>query len=256
MLTLIGGIDLLVLAASLVAVVVIGLRASAGTRDLDDYLLGDRNLPWWALLGSIVATETSTATVLSVPGIAYGPSGMRFLQLAFGYILGRLLVRRVLLPLYFQGTLVSAYQVLERRFGTAARHAASALFLVTRNLGDGLRLFLTALVLQQLAGWPFGASVLVTGGVTVFYTYFGGMRSVVWNDCLQFVIYVVGGVAAVFVIASNIPGGWAAMWQFAETHDKFRIVDAQLSWNQPYTLWAGLIGGVRYLRSARTAPIR
>jgi SSS family transporter len=238
-----GRVDVAVLLCSLAAVVAIGLRASAGTRTLEAYLLGDRNLPWWAILGSIVATETSTATVLSVPGVAFGPAGFRFLQIALGYILGRILVRRILLPLYFRGRLFSAYDVLARRFGDGARRAASLLFLATRNLGDGLRLFLTALVLQQLAGWSFGLSVLVSGSVTMVYTYVGGMRSVVWNDCVQLVIYATGGVAAVFVIAAHVPGGWGAVWQFADAHDKLRVFDLSLAWDQPYTLWAGLIGG-------------
>jgi solute:Na+ symporter, SSS family len=238
-----GAVDVALLTASLLIVVAVGLRASARTRSLDDYLLGDRDLPGWAILGSIVATETSTATVLSVPGVAFGPTGMRFLQIAFGYIAGRVLVRHLLLPLYFQGRLFSAYHVLGRRFGPGGTRMASTLFLVARNLGDGLRLFLTAVVLQQLAGWSFGAGVLVTGGVTILYTYFGGMRSVVWNDCLQFAIYTAGAIAAVFVIAGHIPGGWPALWQFGGLHDKFRIIDPRLSWDQPYTLWAGLVGG-------------
>ncbi|HUQ69832.1 MAG TPA: sodium:solute symporter, partial [Planctomycetaceae bacterium] len=243
MTTALGAIDLLVLAASLIAVVVIGLKVSGKTSDLEAYLLGDRNLPWWAILGSIVATETSTATVLSVPGIGYGPVGMRFLQLALGYIIGRTVVVRVLLPLYFRGDLFTAYQVLDQRFGPRTKQAASLLFLITRNLGDGLRLFLAAMVLQQLAGWPFSFSVIVMGVVTMFYTYFGGMRSVVWNDCLQFVIYMVGAIAAVFVIAANIPGGWDELWRFAAEHDKLRIFDFTPSWSSPYNFWAGLIGG-------------
>ncbi len=243
MLTTIGWIDLLVLAASLAAVVLIGLKARGDVRDLDSYLLGDRNLPWWAILGSIVATETSTATVLSVPGIAFGPVGMRFLQIAIGYVVGRVVVVQVLLPLYFQGRLFTAYQVLEQRFGSRTRRAASALFLVTRNLGDGLRLFLAALVLQQLTGWPFAGSIVVMGAVTILYTYLGGMRSVVWNDCLQLLIYMIGAVAIVFVIAFRIPGGWTEWLEFAEAHDKLRVFEFTLSWSDPYNFWAGLLGG-------------
>ncbi len=238
-----GAIDLVVLAASLIAVVVIGLKVSGNTSDLEAYLLGDRNLPWWAILGSIVATETSTATVLSVPGIGYGPVGFRFLQLSLGYIVGRTVVVQVLLPLYFRGNLFTAYQVLDQRFGTRTKQAASILFLVTRNLGDGLRLFLAAMVLQQLAGWSFSASVITMGVVTMFYTYFGGMRSVVWNDCLQFVIYMVGAIAAVFVIVANIPGGWDELWRYTAEHDKLRMFDFTLTWSNPYNFWAGLIGG-------------
>jgi SSS family solute:Na+ symporter len=239
----IGWIDLLVLGTSLVLVVVVGLKARGQVRNVDGYLLGDRNLPWWAILGSIVATETSTATVLSVPGIGYSPTGMRFLQIALGYVVGRAVVVRVLLPLYFQGRLFTAYQVLEQRFGPHTRRAASALFLVTRNLSDGLRLFLAALVLQQLAGWPFAGSLVVMGAVTICYTYFGGMRSVVWNDCLQFVIYMLGAVATVFVIAAHLPGGWPEWWQFAHAHDRLRVLDFKLSWSDPYNFWAGLFGG-------------
>ena len=239
----IGWIDALVLALSLAAVTAIGLLARGRVRNLDDYLLGDRNLPWWAILGSIVATETSTATVLSVPGIGFSPVGLRFLQIALGYIVGRAIVVRVLLPLYFQGRLFTAYQVLEKRFGAHTRRVASALFLVTRNLGDGLRLFLAALVLQQLLDWPLSASLLAMGGVTIFYTYFGGMRSVVWNDCLQFVIYMIGGLATVLILAGRIPGGWTEWWDFGWAHDRWQVLNLRLSWSDPYNFWAGLFGG-------------
>ncbi len=238
-----GWIDLTILSASLIAVIAIGLRMHAKTKDLESYLLGDRNLPWWAILGSIVATETSTATVLSVPGHGYGPVGMRFLQLAFGYIIGRTIVVKLLLPLYFSGKLFTAYQVLENRFGTKSKQAASLLFLITRNLGDGLRLYLAAIVLQQLADWPFSVSVITMGLVTIFYTYYGGMRSVVWNDCLQFVIYMVGAIAAIFVITANIDGGWDTVWSFGQANDKFSIVKWSFALSDPYNIWAGVIGG-------------
>lgn len=238
-----GMIDVLVLAASLVAVVLIGLTVSGRTRDLEAYLLGDRDLPWWAILGSIVATETSTATVLSVPGLGYGDVGLRFLQLPLGFLVGRWIVARRLLPLYFDGKLFTAYEVLDRRFGARTKQAASLLFLATRNLGDGLRLFLAAIVLQDLADWPFGLSVVTMGVVTIFYTYFGGMRSVVWNDCLQFVIYMVGAVAAVFVIAAHVPGGWREIVDYGAAHDKLRVFEFRLAWDQAYNFWAGLCGG-------------
>lgn len=238
-----GLIDIVVLLVYLIVSVGIGLRVSGKSKSLEAYVLGDRDLPWWAILGSIVATETSTATVLSVPGEAYGTTGLKFLQLAMGYIIGRAIIVRLLLPLYFQGKLLTAYQVLNSRFGNATKQAASLLFLVTRNLGDGLRLFLAAVVLQKLAGWNFEASVLVMGAVTVLYTYFGGMRSVVWNDCIQFVIYMVGAFAALAVIVANIPGGWDEMISFGQRTGKFDLFDWAWSLSRPYTFWAGLIGG-------------
>jgi solute:Na+ symporter, SSS family len=238
-----GVIDIVVLALYLGSAIGIGLWFSGRSKDLEEYLLGDRDLPWWAILGSIVATETSTATVLSVPAEAYGPTGMKFLQLAMGYVIGRAIIVRLLLPLYFQGNLFTAYQVLDRRFGGLMRRAASLLFLVTRNLGDGLRLFLAAIVLHKLAGWDLSVSVLAMGLVTIVYTFFGGMRSVVWNDCVQFVIYMVGAVVAVFVIAAHVQGGWERIWQFAAEQQKLDVFDFSLSLSKPYTFWAGLIGG-------------
>jgi SSS family solute:Na+ symporter len=237
-----GALDLIVLLGSLALTIYIGFRFS-GRTDLESYLLGDRNLPWWAILGSIVATETSTATVLSVPGEAYGATGMKFLQLALGYIIGRAITVYVLLPLYFRGQLFTAYQVLDRRFGQATKQGASLLFLVTRNLGDGLRLYLAALVLQTLVGWPFVWSVVAMGAITILYTYFGGMRSVVWNDCIQLVIYMAGALAAVFVIARQIPGGWDEIREFGVATGKFQVFDVRWSLSEPFTFWAALIGG-------------
>jgi solute:Na+ symporter, SSS family len=238
-----GPIDIAVLVVYFGAAVAIGLFAAGRIRTLDAYLLGDRDLPWWVVLGSIVATETSAATVLSVPGESFGAAGMRFLQLPLGYMLGRLAIVRFLLPLYFRGELNTAHEVLRDRFGPLMQRAAALLFLVARNLGDGLRLFLAALVFQKLTGLPLAWSVAAMGAITILYTVLGGLRSVAWNDCLQLVIYVLGGIVAVFVIASRIPGGWPAAWDFAIAHDKLRMFDFSFDLSNPYTFWAGLFGG-------------
>lgn len=238
-----GSFDIVVLVSLLAAAVAIGFWSGRKNNDVESYLLGGRSLPWWAILGSIVATETSTATVLSIPGVGYGDVGMRWLQIAFGYILGRIVVVHLFLPLYFKGKLLTAYQVLETRFGVATKTAASLLFLLTRNLGDGLRLFLAGIVIHQLLGWPFAWSVVAMGVITIIYTFYGGLRSVVWNDCIQFVIYMLGGVAALFIIAGHIPNGWSQIWSFAEASDRLQIFETSFeSWN-PYNIWAGLIGG-------------
>ncbi len=238
-----GPIDAAVLLAYLATAIAIGLFAHGKSKNLESYLLGDRDLPWWAILGSIVATETSAATVLSVPGEAYGGSGMKFLQLAMGYIVGRAIIVYVLLPLYFRGKLSTAYEVLNNRFGGTTRRAASLLFLVCRNLGDGLRLFLAAIVLQKFAGLPFEWSMLLMGVISILYTFFGGIRSVVWNDCVQFLVYMAGALAAVFVIANRIPGGWPEVWSFAQSSGKLQVFDFSWSLSMPYTIWAGMIGG-------------
>lgn len=238
-----GMIDVVVLSVLLLAAIMVGVWSGRRNPDVESYLLGSRSLPWWAILGSIVATETSTATVLSIPGAGYGEVGMRWLQIAMGYVLGRSVVVRVFLPLYFEGRLFTAYQVLDRRFGGATKTMASLLFLVTRNLGDGLRLFLAGLVVHTMLGWPFEVSVIAMGAVTILYTVAGGLRSVIWNDCIQFVIYMLGGAAAVLFIVGRIPGGWSQLWEFAESSGKSQLFEFTFSISDPYNIWAGLIGG-------------
>ncbi len=241
----IGPIDGFILALYLAAVALIGVWVGRGQRSLDDYLLGGRELPWWAVLGSIVATETSTATFLSVPGLAYKTDGgdLRFLQLPLGFFVGRVLVAALLLPQYFRGELFTAYQVLEQRFGGATKITASGLFLVTRNVADGLRLFLAAFVLQQVLGIPLSTSIILMGVVTIIYTMVGGMKSVVWNDCLQLVVYLVGAGLALLVAFQRLPGGFDQVLQYGAVHDKWRVFDFGFDFTKPYTFWAGLIGG-------------
>ncbi len=185
-----GIVDWAVLIIALVVSIVVGICLRGRARTLDSYLLGDRSLPWWAILGSIVATETSTATVLSIPGHGLSSTGLRFLQLPLGLICGRCLVVIFLLPLFYSGQLSSAYQVLRTRFGLATSRAASGLFLITRSLGDGLRLYLAALVIREVLGWDLALACCSVAAATISYTIFGGMRSIVWNDCIQWCIYM------------------------------------------------------------------
>lgn len=238
-----GWLDILVLIAYFASAVIVGICVSGRNKNVEAFLLGDRNLPWWAILGSIVAMETSGVTVLSVPGHGFGRVAMKFLQIALGYIVGRAIIVHLLLPLYFRGQLLTAYEVLNQRFGGLTRQAASLMFLVGRNLGDGLRLYLVASMLQELAEIPLWLSVVVMGVISTVYTFLGGMRSVVWNDCIQFAVYVLGGVVAVFVIANQISGGLSEVARFAAENGKLQIFDVRWSLTEPYTFWASLIGG-------------
>ena len=240
----ISTLDTLIVLAYLAGTVALGLWIGRGNRNVNDYLLGSRDLPWWALLGSIVATETSTATFLSVPGESFKAGGdFQFLQLAFGYVVGRIVVSIVLLPGYFRGQLLTAYQLLQQRFGVATRRFASALFLVARNLGDGLRLYLAAIALNFAIGLSLEASILIVGVLTIVYTLFGGMRSVVWNDCLQLVVYLLAGIATLWIVAGRIPGGFDEVWSYAVGHEKLRVFDFAWKPDDALTFWAGLIGG-------------
>ncbi len=237
-------VDILVLIIYLAIAVWIGVRVGTTSQGLEGYLLGGRSLPWWAILGSIVATETSTATFLSVPGMPFQRDGdFGFLQLAVGYVIGRAVVVWLLLPAYFQGKMLTAYEVLRSRYGPAVQKAASLMFLVARNLGDGLRLFLAALVLKQVLGVSLEVCVLLVGAVTIVYTLLGGIKSVVWNDCVQFVIYIAGALVALVLLARQLPDGWTTIIEFGRTHGKFRMWHWQPDPTQPYTFWAGLIGG-------------
>ena len=237
-------VDLTVLIVYVSGVVLLGLWLGRGRQNAKQYLLGGKDAPWWAVLGSIVATETSTVTFLSVPGITFHSGGnLCFLQLALGLLVGRTLIVVLFLPLYFRGELFTAYQVLQDRFGASTQRAASLIFLVARNLGDGLRLFLTALVLEQTLGWSLSSCVIAIGSVTIVFTVVGGMKSVIWNDCLQLVVYVVGGVVALLLIVGRLPEGLPGLVDFAQETGRLRILDFRFNVSEANTFWAGLIGG-------------
>jgi len=190
-------IDLAVVVTYVLGTTLLGAAFARRQRDVRSYFVGDRNVGWPLLLTSIVATETSTVTFLSVPGLAYRPGGnLAFLQLALGYMLGRVVVAVLLLPAYFRGEWFTAYQLLRQRFSPAVQRTASALFLLTRTLADGLRLYLTALLIGQFTGWGLVQAVLAMALVTLFYTYLGGMEAVIWTDLVQFLVYILGAVLA------------------------------------------------------------
>ena len=189
-----------------------------------------------------MATETSTLTFLSIPGIAYGGS-LAFVQIAAGYVLGRIAVASWLLPAYRAGRLRTAYELLEARFGTETRRLTSGIFMITRLLADSVRLFATAIPLTLVTGWPLIVSVLVIGAVTFIYTFIGGIRAVVWVDASQMALYVAGGLIALVVLGGAVPGGWPEILARAGEAGKLTVIDPSLDFGRPYTLWAGLLGG-------------
>ncbi len=239
----VGAIDLGILAIYLAGVVALGLWIGRKAGTVSDYVVGGRDRPWWLILFSIVATETSTVTFLSIPGFAYSRD-MTWLQIPLGFLLGRFVVVFLLLPQYFTGSFFTAYDVLHKRFGGATQRAASAMFIITRSLADGLRLFLSAIVLQEMTGIPLHWAVIVMGVATIVYTFFGGIRAVLVTDLVQFVIYIGGAIAALALIVHRLPGGWDQLLAVGEAAGKLRVFDLTFDWSQPYCLWAGLIGGL------------
>jgi solute:Na+ symporter, SSS family len=237
-----GPLDYAVLIAYILGVTVWGALLGRKQRHARDYFLADRGIPWWAVCFSVVATETSALTFISVPATAYG-SDLWMLQLTLGYIIGRVVVAAVLLPGYFRGELVTAYALLGQRFGGTARRFASLTFMLTRALADGVRLFATAIPIRLITGLPYWQAIALTGLFTLIYTYYGGLRAVVWVDVLQLGIYIFGGIAALIVLLQVVPEGWAGIVVAADSAQKFRIVHLEGGFVDPRWLFTGLIGG-------------
>ncbi len=236
------GLDLAVLLAYLVGVTLWGAWLGRHQKSGTDYFLGNRDLPWMAVCLSVVATETSTLTFLSIPGVAY-LGNLGFLQLALGYVVGRVVIAGVLLPLYYRGEIATAYTLLERRFGTGTRRFTSGIFLVTRLLADSVRLFATAIPIALITGWPYSLSIALIGVLTLVYTYFGGIRAVVWVDAVQMGLYLLGALCAIAVLQMVIPGGWGAALESAGAAGKLQWLDFSTDPAVAYTFWAGLLGG-------------
>lgn len=236
-----ASLDLAVVALYFLAMVGVGAWASRSQRSSSDYFLGARDLPAWSVLLSIVATETSALTVISTPGI--GARGdLTFLQLPIGYLVGRIAVAAWLLPGYFRGEQETAYQRLEARFGTGTRRMLSLVFLVTRFLGDSVRIFAGAIPLALLAGWEIPTAIVGMGVVTLAYTYIGGLKAVIWADVVQLVIYLAGGVVALF-LAIDLAGGFTTAMSVADEAGKLRVFDFTPSLTIPYTFLGGVLGG-------------
>lgn len=235
-------LDLVVLVTYLIGVTAWGAWLGRGQKGGTDYFLGSRSLPWVAVMLSVVATETSTLTFLSVPGVSYAGS-LVFLQLTLGYLTGRVLVSWLLLPAYYAGALTTAYELLENRFGLGARRFTSGIFMVTRLLADSVRLFATAIPLALITGWPYPVSIAVIGVLTVIYTYFGGIKAVVWVDAVQMGLYLFGAAATVVAIQFLVPEGWGEVLSSSAAAGKTRMLDLSFDLTVPYTIFAGVFGG-------------
>ena len=245
-------IDLVIIVAYLVAVVGAGAWFGRKQKTTSQYFLAGQNVPWWAISASIVATETSTITFISGPGIAFARGGdFTFLQLVLGYLAGRIAISILFIPSYFKGDIATVYQLLQQRFGWRVRALASSLFITMRTIADGVRLLLTAFVLAAVYGSVAGVSaesvitlcVVGIGVVMIIFTFYGGMEAVVWIEVVQLGIYIAGAVAAAIVLTRHIPGGFSAAMDLGHAYGKFRLFDFALDATKTFTFWAGLLGG-------------
>jgi SSS family transporter len=244
-------LDVAVIAAYLAAVTIFGMRFRRKQSTLKSYFLAEKEIPWWAISLSIVAAETSTLTIISVPGIAY-EKDFRFLQLVIGYLIGRVIISFLLIPHYFRGDLVTAYQLIERRFGQRLRSLTAGLFLITRAAAEGVRVFAVAIVIgialsHVLGGFSdFGrdvTAIAIVAILTLIYTFEGGMAAVIWTDVVQLAVYITGTLAGLLTILHLVPGGWHTVYRIAAEADKFRVFDWSLNFHSTYTFWSGVIGG-------------
>ena len=235
-------LDFAIIALYLAGITLFGLRFRKKQRTLRDYFLAGRDIPWWAIALSIVAAETSTLTIISIPGLAYD-TNLTFLQVILGYLIGRVVISFVLLPHYFRGDLFTAYELIERRFGRELRSLTAGLFLLTRAAAEGVRVYAVSIVVSVALGTGQVTSIAIITALTLIYTFEGGLAAVIWTDVVQTIIYVGGTIVGLFTILHLVPGGWAAIHAAASGASKFQILDFRTSFSIPYTFWAGVIGG-------------
>src|SRR5437899_7631687 len=234
-----NSVDFAIIAVYLIGITLFGMYFRKRQRTLRDYFLAGRDIPWWAISLSIVAAETSTLTIISIPGLAYD-TNLTFLQVVLGYVAGRIIISFVLLPHYFRGDLYTAYELIGRRFGPQLRTLTSGLFLLTRAAAEGVRVYAVSIVVAIALGTGEVASIAIITLLTLIYTFEGRLAAVIWTDVIQTGIYIGGTLVGLFTILHLVPGGWHAIHSLAASSGKFQVFDFRASFGIPYTFWAGL----------------
>lgn len=240
-------VDLAVIAAYLVFITWFGAQFKTKQGSLKDYFLGGRGAPWWAIAFSIVSAETSTLTVIGTPALSFA-GNFTFLQLILGYLLGRMVISWLFLPLYFRGEMFTAYELMQRRFGQRIRKFTAGIFLVLRALAEGVRVFAVSIVVSIVLGTGELVSIFVIVCLTLFYTFEGGMTAVIWTDVVQMFLYVGGALASFFLMLHMTPGGWPHVLSLGEAAHKFQMFDFRFElsaafFKRTYSFWGGLLGG-------------
>ncbi len=252
-----SAIDYAVLLLYLVGITIFGTLFRRSQRTVKDYFVGAKNIHWLVISLSIVATETSTLTLVGVPALAYSTFArpeqggtLTYLQVVFGYIIARIIISLLFIPAYFQGELLTAYELLKRRFGVQTKNFAASLFLVMRALAEGVRVFAASIVLSavlsaSIPGLPhlWLWSIIIVGLLTLVYTFEGGIAAVIWTDLIQLIIYIGGSLLAAYQLLHLVPGGWNEIAAQATAANKFQVFSFSWDFNVPFTFWAGVLGG-------------
>jgi SSS family transporter len=239
-------VDLALIVVYLIGITLFGLSFRSGkgqnTRSLRSYFLADQTIPWWAIALSIVSAETSTLTIISIPGLAFA-GDFGFLQIVIGYMLGRIVVAMIFLPKYFQGAMLTAYQLIDQRFGHTLHKVTAGLFLLTRAAAEGVRVFAVSIVVGIAIGTKDVLSIGIISALTLLYTFEGGMAAVIWTDVVQMAIYIGGTFVAIYTLGAHVPGGWSQIHAVASAAGKFHLFHFAFNLTQSYTFWAGVLGG-------------
>ena len=239
---------LALVAVYLVGITLFGLRfrkrsgAGAADKSLRSYFLANNTIPWWAISLSIVSAETSTLTIISIPGVAFA-GDFGFLQVVIGYMIGRIVVAGLFLPRYFAGEMLTAYQLIDRRFGASLHKVTAGLFLLTRAAAEGVRVFAVSIVVGIAIGTRDVLSIGIISALTLLYTFEGGMAAVIWTDVVQMAIYIGGTVVAIATLGAHVTGGWSTIHAVAAGAGKFHMLNFALNLTTTYTFWAGVLGG-------------
>ncbi len=244
---LMHGVDFAVIALYLIAITWFGARFRKSQHTLEDYFLGGRSAPWWAISLSIVSAETSTLTVIGTPALSFAGT-FGFLQVVFGYLLARIVISVLFLPQYFRGEMFTAYELMRRRFGDRIRKLTAGTFLVLRALAEGVRVFAISIIISIILGTGEVASIFVIVCLTLFYTFEGGLTAVIWTDVVQMFLYVFGAVLSFAIILHQTPGGWEHVYDVASSAHKFQVFDFRFALStdffaRRYSFWAGVLGG-------------
>ena len=247
--------DWIVIVAYLVGVIGFGVRLGHGQKNARDYFLGNRSISWWAVGLSIVATETSALTFIGVPAIAFG-GNLAFIQIIVGYVIARVILAIVMVPHYFKGEIYSPYQMLGEAFGPGVRRTSSVFFLIAGTLAAGVRIYVTCIPLQLMLGFGESgilAAILLFVGLSLIYTYVGGVKAVIWTDAIQFLLLAGGGLFALFYIPTRLTGGWSEAIHLASVNGKLDWFRGQFSLAAPFNIWMGLIGATFQVMSSHGA---
>ncbi len=241
-------LDYTIIILYLISITAFGKIIGGKQKTVKDYFVGKKEVPWWVISFSIVAAETSTLTFISIPGLAY-LTNLNFLQLTFGYLIGRIIVAQFFLPAYYKGELSTAYSYLQNRFGNKTRSLASVTFLFTRTAADGVRLFATAIPLYLMLDISPMVAIIIIAIVALLYTFTGGLKGVIWVDAIQMFIYIGGAIIAGIYLINNIPGNIGKIFSSTDISSKLSVFNFGFDngiagfFSQPYTLLSGLIGG-------------